>query len=232
MGFFTSEQIDPVTSPSFDSYTTDAYKKFLGDYFYNTTNANGEAVRGIYPVKSFNPNDAQAQAAQSLVVNPNANLTKTWNAWQPWDGGTSYLANYITNGAGPSQGVSQAQNNLMQYGGVGGYPTDLMHQQAQQGGVGYGADLMHNMAQFGGTGGPGNNAMSLAMQYGAPSAAGQFASNMAQYGIASTGSGQPLANRAYGQSSPAMALLAPFMQNAGKQFVAPQIQFQPFQRKA
>ncbi len=231
MGFFTPTEIDQKTAGFFDPNTTAGYKQFLSDHFFTTTNGDGYTSSNLYGAKQFNPNDPQALAAQAMVVNPNANLQKAWNAWQPWDGGTQYMANDITNGAGPSQPISQAQNNLMQYGGVGGYPTDLMHQQAQQGGVGYGADLMHNMAQFGGTGGPGNNAMSMAMQYGAPSAAGQFASNMAQYGIASTGSGQPLANRAYGQSSPAMALLAPFLQNSGKQFVAPQIQYQPFQRR-
>jgi hypothetical protein len=126
-------------------------------------------------------------------------LPNVYSNWQPWNAGTGYLANYVggPQAGKPDPGMATAFSNMSQYGGIGGYPTQLMH----------------NAAQYGGTGGPGNKAMSNLLQFGAPSAAGQAVNNMAQYGVSGSW-GNPLLARATGGQSPAGQYLAPFLAGA------------------
>lgn len=210
MGFFSASPVTPTTAPSTFPDTVAPFGLFLSNQ-YNGTPAPGQ--QNLYGVPSFNPSDPIAQQAQqNLTIAPNKDLTTAWNSWQPWDGGTSWLANFITNGDSPNSQIQSQYNNMAQYGGTGGYPTDLMHTMAQQGGAGdYTTGLLHNMAQYGGTGGPGNQAMSNALQFGAPSAAGQGLSNMQQFGVASQGSGNPLSAMAYGQANPMLSYMQQFM---------------------
>lgn len=202
MGFFTGSMIDPRQVPQLFPDVTYGFGQFLSNLMY--TNPQGGIQ--LYGANGFNPESGAAQMAKThLTVPKNDRLQQAFGAWQPWDGGTQYLADYITNRSGPNQQAQGAFDNMMNYGVMGGYP----------------GQLMHNMAQYGGTGGAGNRAMGNALQFGAPSAAGQFANNMAQYGVASEQSGRPLANRAYGQQTPAMNYLAPFMQPRPQQFQNP-----------
>lgn len=106
-------------------------------------------------------------------------LPEVWQSWQPWDAGTQFLANFLTQ---PRQ--DQALMDL------------FLQTQSQGGPTGRPTSLMNNMTQWGGTGGPGNQALSYLMQFGAPSQAGQYAANMAQFGVPSMGAGGALAKRA------------------------------------
>lgn len=126
----------------------------------------------------------------------NTMLPNVYNNWQPWNQGLGYMSNYLgsPNAGKMSPAFQTAMSNMMQYGGVGGYPTQLMS----------------GMAQFGGTGGLGNKAMSYATQFGVPSAAGQNLANMAQYGVAGQWGG-PLLNRATGGPTAALNYLSPFL---------------------
>lgn len=219
MGFFTGDMIDPRQIPPQFPDINYGFQRWMSDLMYT----NPEGRIGLFGANGFNPDAGSAQMARTnLTVKPNDRLTGAWNAWQPWDGGMQYIADYLQNKIGPDPGISQAFGNMAQHGVVGGYPGQLMHNIAQYGGAAQApTQAMSNMMQFGGTGGAGHRAMSSAMQFGAPSAAGQFANNMAQFGVASEQSGRPLANRAYGQQSPAMNYLAPFMQPRPQQFQNP-----------
>lgn len=216
MGFFTGDMIDPRQIPPQFPDINYGFGKWLSALMH--TAPNGDV--GLFGANGFNPFAGSAQMAKDhLTIKPNDRLKGAWGSWQPWDGGTQYIANYLQNGSGPNQQVQGAMNNMMEYGVSGGYPGQLMHNMAQYGGAAQQpTQWMSNMAQFGGTGGAGNRAMSNAMQFGAPSAAGQGVSNMQQFGVASEQSGRPLANRAYGQQTAATNFLAPFMQPRPQQF--------------
>lgn len=123
-------------------------------------------------------------------------LPNVYANWQPWNAGTGYLANFVggPNAGQPNPQMAQNMSNMQQYGGIGGYPTTLMH----------------GMAQYGGTGGPGNNAMSTLLQFGTPSAAGQGVANVANTGVSGSW-GDPLLARATGKQTPASQYLAPFL---------------------
>lgn len=107
----------------------------------------------------------------------NTRLPEVQNAWQPHDAGTMYLANMLySGGLGQDPNLARQYNNIQQFGGVGGYPTELLH----------------TMAQFGGTGGTGHQGIANALQFGAPSPAGNIVANRAQ--------GVPTAANAYLQN--------------------------------
>lgn len=163
---------------------------------------------------------------------------KAWNSWQPWDGGTQYLANYITNGSGPSSQIQNSVNNMQNYGVQGGYPGDLMHSMAQFGSAGqYPGNMMNQVAATGGVGGDptqrmtnladwgftGNNAvggtgLKNAVTWGGPSSQiNYYMQNLANNGVASQGSGGQLQSRANGGQNTAMSYLAPFLQHAAQQ---------------
>lgn len=123
-------------------------------------------------------------------------LPNVYGNWQPWNAGTGYIANRLSQ---PTAGqlnpaFQTAQSNMAQYGGIGGYPTQLLH----------------GMAQYGGTGGPGNIGMANLLQFGAPSVAGQPIANMAQTGVSGSW-GNPLLSMAQGGASPASNYLMPFL---------------------
>ena len=151
----------------------------FGDWLFSSfyrkpTNAQGYTGWGLSGVQQF-PGQLTPDIGQTR-------LPDVWNAWQPMDAGTQFLANYITNGWMANPQMYGNLQNTIQYGGPGGRATDLMS----------------GIAQYGGTGGAGNNAMSMLLQYGAPSEAGRGVANMAQYGV--TGEwGKPLVARAMGQ---------------------------------
>ncbi len=155
-------------------------------FYKKPTNAEGYSGWGISGLTPY-PGQLNPDIGQTR-------LPDVWNNWQPWDAGTQFLANYLTNGWMADQNVGNKFNNIFQYGGPGGRATDLMN----------------NMSQWGGTGGPGNNAMSLLMQYGAPSEAGRPIANMAQYGVSGSW-GNPLVARAMGQPNASQNYLQQFL---------------------
>lgn len=220
MGIFTGEKIENVEGRTWFPNINYGWDNFLSNWFTSNPNDPTGSMT-IFGADAFNPaNDksgAIATARDYLTIPKNATQQKAWNAWQPMDAGTMNLADYITNKSGPDPTINRYTQNTAQYGGVGGYGLDLMHNMAQYGAASQvPAQYLNNMAQFGGTGGAGNQAMAAALQYGSPSqAAGQYVNNMAQQGIASAGSGTPLQNLAYGGPSPAMSYLQPFMNMAG-----------------
>lgn len=130
----------------------------------------------------------------------NTILPSVWGAWQPQDAGQQMLAMFL--GQGMSPGSQTNVNNMFQYGGPAGWPTELMH----------------NMAQFGGAGEP-TNFMSNIMQFGAPTKqAGQPMQQIAQTGGAGQW-GQMLQAMALGQNNPMLQYLQPFL--GGKPYTAP-----------
>lgn len=225
MGFFTGEEIKPVEGKPWFPDLNWGFSNFLSNWLTpdpnNPAGPDGRPNLTLYGASAFNPaNDpsgAIATAMDYLRIPKNQNLQKAWDAWQPWDGGTQYLADYITNRSGADPTIKNWAQNTAQYGTMGGYGGELMHGMAQYGaGSQLPAQMLSNMYQYGGTGGYGNQGMSYAMQYGAPSQAGQYAANMAQFGVSSEGAGRALANRAYGQQTPSMSYLQPFMGLASK----------------
>ena len=136
-----------------------------------------------------------------LSPGTNQNLQGAWGGWSPTNQGTDYMSQMLGGGAyNPNQGpFASAQNNMLQYGGIGGYPTQLMS----------------GMAQYGGTGGPGNYGMSNLMQFGAAGEAGRPLASMAQSGTAGTW-GNPLQSTASGGGT-ANQYLSPFASPAGAQ---------------
>lgn len=113
-------------------------------------------------------------------LSPNINNTMlpgVFGSYSPTTQGTDWTSQMLSGGAFNSgqSPFSTPQSNMQQYGGIGGYPLDLLH----------------GMAQFGGTGGPGNYGMSNLMQFGAAGQAGQPLNNMAQSGVSGSW-GQPL----------------------------------------
>lgn len=163
-------------------------KAFLWSLVNNTINQGAGGYDTFVGLPGYQ-GQLNPDPQQTILPNVYAN-------WQPWNQGTGYISNWL---AGPQAGrmnpdFQTAMGNMAQYGGIGGYPTQLMH----------------NMAQFGGTGGPGNYGMSYAMQYGAPSQAGQNVAQMAQHGVAGTWGG-PLYNRATGGPTASSNYLAPFL---------------------
>jgi hypothetical protein len=205
MGFFTGSTIDPVAVPAMFPNTNFAYDTFLSNNFFK----HPDGSFGMYPTRPFNPNDAYGQNAQAMQVPTNQNLQNAWQAWQPFDAGTMFAANYLQNGSGFNPDIWAMLANVGQTGGTGGGPTQAVN----------------NMQQWGMAGQKGGPGMDAAMQYGGPSdAVKQFIGNMTQFGVASEGSGRPLANRAYGQPTAASQALQPFIQAAGQPYRAPSIQ--------
>lgn len=128
-------------------------------------------------------------------LSPDINQTRlpeVWNSWQPWDGGMQHIAGMLGK-MGPTQQNQQYQNNVMQYGGPGGYPTQMMS----------------NMIQFGGTGGKGHLLMDNLTKYGVTNKeVGQPVSNIMQFGVASE-AGRPYQERAFtGNNAASQHLLA------------------------
>ena len=138
-----------------------------------------------------------------LSPGQNSMQTGAWGGWSPTTQGTDYMSQMLGSGAlNPNQGpFAQAQGNMQQYGGIGGYPTQLMH----------------NMAQYGGTGGPGNYGMSNLMQFGAAGPAGQPLNNIAQFGTSGTWGNQLNATAGGGPNSAASNYLQPFATTQGQQ---------------
>ncbi len=107
-------------------------------------------------------------------------------AAQGWNPGGTDIGFLLQNNVIPS---------MMNYGTLGGAPSDAMYR----------------MMNYGGAGSIGQPAMNSLLNYGVASEAGRGLNNMWQYGIASEQSGRPLINRAYGEDTAASRYLAPFM---------------------
>lgn len=195
--------IDPVVAPQFYPQMSQAFSTWLGGALV----PNSQGGFSMPPVAPFDPRSQMAQEGAGVQVGKNQRQAGAWGSWQPWDAGTSFLANYLTNNASFNPDLWAMTQNYNQYGTQGGAPGQWMSQRAQ----------------FGGSGQTGAPAMHAALQYGKPSdAASQYMSGMADYGVASEGSGRPLANRAYGQQTAAAGYLQPFLNRGSYQ--APQIQ--------
>lgn len=190
-------QINPVAAPFTAPEMLQAYANWLG----------GTVGLGA---QMFNPYMQDAQNANELRVKQNPNQIASQMAWNPaGDMGIQALSAKLQNGGGGVHPFIQtAANNIRDYGGMGGYPTDLMHL----------------MAQYGGSGKTGLPAMQNAVQYGGFSQASDPMKLMAQYGVASEGSGRQLANRAYGAASPATSYLGRFVNGFSSPYRAPAIQ--------
>lgn len=75
-------------------------------------------------------------------------LPEVYNAWQPWDAGTQWLADYITNQTGVGE-TSPFHQTIMDYGGFGGPGTGGMASALQFGAASPAGQFMSNLAQFG-----------------------------------------------------------------------------------
>lgn len=228
MGFFTSDPVDPKQAPNMFPFSTEAWGAFLGGIYQPEYGPDGKMIGAqLGGAPSFIHDRPGVDAIrQSLSTPTNPLLQGARQNWQPWDAGTQFLAQYLGGGAGASPQIQGYGNNVMQYGGPGGYPTDLMSSMSQFGGGS--APLtqrMANVADYGVTraGAPGGGGMSMALQYGAPSQAGQYASNMAQFGV-SGAAGQPMHQRAMGGPTAAMSYLQPFLNMMPQPQMQPQIQ--------
>lgn len=187
MGWLTGQQVDPgkptnLTEQLTPGSTADKFFQALfGTGLDTTTNPAYGMFKGLPGYQGLlSPGEKDTR------------MPDVSSAWQPWNAGTGFLADYISK-PNINPAFPRAQSNIEQFGGIGGYPTQLLHDQAQ----------------FGGTGGPGHLAMSSLMQFGVPSAAGQPIAQMAQQG----GSGQwgaGLQQLANG-TSPAAQYLLPFL---------------------
>jgi hypothetical protein len=107
----------------------------------------------------------------------------------------NYLNNFVGGGGFklPEQASTRLEN-MMETGGAGGKPTEMMY----------------DMTRYGGVPGAGLDAINAMMAYGAPSQVGQYMSNAAQFGIPSE-AGRFLYNRAAGVPTAALSYLAPYM---------------------
>lgn len=161
--------------------------RFLQALFGAGMSANGD---GFGQLNGLNPYLNQLNPDTSKTM-----LPAVQQSWQPWNAGTMYMADWLGKGGGKvSQQDQTARSNIQQYGGIGGWPTELMH----------------NQAQFGGTGGPGHQAQSNLMQFGVPSAAGQPMADIARSGGSGTW-GSALQQMASGGNNPAAQYLLPFL---------------------
>jgi hypothetical protein len=76
-------------------------------------------------------------------------LPKVSSSWQPWDAGTSYLADLLGNN---KLGIGKTDPNLantMQWGGTGGVGNNAMSMMMQYGTPSQAGQYLANMAQFG-----------------------------------------------------------------------------------
>lgn len=158
-------------------------------------------------------NIGQGAPAYPGQLNPSqagTRLPEVFGSWQPWDAGTSFIANYVGTPAWQmSPFYGDIVRNTMSEGGPAGQPLRNMS----------------NMTQFGGTGGPGNMGVANTIQFGGPSSVANYMGNQAQFGISAEGAGRPLVNRAYGANPAALQYLMPFLQlGVGSRFTAPSIQ--------
>lgn len=205
MGFFTGEEIKPVTSPHLDPAMTNAFTGWLRGMLAGT----GDGGFSLGGAQMYNPYSQDAINASERRVPINQNLQSSWDAWSPnGNAGNNWLTQYLSGGSGPDAGISGRLQQQANSGNLGGDP---------------GAMLMA-MSQYGGAGQRGLPAMGAALEYGAPSQAGQYVASQAQFGVSSEGAGRPLANRAYGQPTAAASYLAPFIQRMGGGYKAPTIQ--------
>lgn len=185
MGSLFGQQIQP--SPVSPIVGTGTQSKFLQALFNAATGFDNTSLTGVPGY----PGPTSPDVSKTILPN-------VFSSWQPWNGGTQFMANYLYGGGNQlPQNIMAGYNNTLQYGGPGGYGTQLLH----------------NQAQWGGTGGPGNQGMSYAMQYGAPSQAGQPIAQTSQYGTYGP-AGAPLlalASGARNPSNPVFNALAPFL---------------------
>ncbi len=127
-------------------------------------------------------------------------LPNVWNNWQPWNAGTSYIADTLGNnklGIGQPNPILQ---NMMQYGGAGGPGNNAMNNAMLFGAPSQAGQYASNLAQFGVSG----------------QRAGMGLANQTDYGISGEGAGRPLANLAYGiNTSGPGSYLTPFLTGQG-----------------
>lgn len=99
-------------------------------------------------------------------------LPDVYSNWQPWDGGTQFLADYITNGSGIGQQDPIAAQ-IMRWGGPQGPGTDAMSLMMQYGAPSQAGQYVGNLAQFGiSSTGAGQPLADLA--YGRPTGSAQY----------------------------------------------------------
>lgn len=185
MGSLMGQSVNPVTAQPMVG--TGTQNQFFQALFGTGLGMNSDNFGYINGVPGYG-GQLSPDPTQTLLPQVASN-------WSPWNAGTGYIADWLGKGGGtPDPSIKTAQSNMAQYGGIGGYPTQLMS----------------GMAQYGGTGGPGNQAMSSLLQFGAPSAAGQAVKDISQTGTSGSW-GDMLKARAYGQPSPAMNFISPFL---------------------
>lgn len=162
----------------------------------------GQETFGDWLFSGFEQNESGGWDLKPLdaypgPVNPQQNpiLNELFNNWSPTDAGSEMLFNQLQGGMANPQ-FGQAFNDMRAYGGMAGYPLDLMH----------------SIAQFGGTGGVGSKSMGNALRFGAPSSeASQPMQNVLATGVASEGSGGALRDRALGNPTAASGYLSQFI---------------------
>ena len=151
-------QVNPYTPTPLVSKDTQA--QFLQALFAQGMNPQG----GFAGMPGY-PNPINADRSNTILPN-------VFNSWQPWNAGTQYIAGQLPTLGQPSPYSQQAQANLNEYGGIGGWPTQLLHSQAQFGGTGGPGHLaMQDIARSGGSGQWGQQ---LAASAGGYSPASQY----------------------------------------------------------
>lgn len=139
MSFFQSKQIEPTSAEPIWPWM----KEPFGDWLFSGMTQKPDGGWELAGVPSY-PGQVNVDIGQTR-------LPEAWNAWQPWDAGTSYLANMVGTGKfepGQDAGLKQ----MWQRGGM----------------FGPGHRGVQSMIDYG-AGGQGGQYASLMAQYGVPS---------------------------------------------------------------
>lgn len=182
---FGQKQIDPKQVP----LQTEWALPVLMDWIFSGFSKKPDGGFDLAPLPSY-PGPLNVDQGQTVM--PDVSAMWHYGASSP---AMNYLNNFI--GSGGVKLLDQAQTgltNMINTGGVGGGPTEMMQ----------------NMAQYGGVPGANLDAIKNMMMFGAPSQVGQYMSNIAQFGIPSE-AGRLLVNRAQGIPTAANAYLAKYM---------------------
>jgi hypothetical protein len=151
-----------------------------------------------------------------LIADQNGNLITAQNSWAPTNSATDYQGNMLGQyGLQNSSMFAPAYQNMLQYGGIGGAPTQNMSLQQQYGGSGAPAQSMSSLMQYGAAG-PAGQALSNMSQAGVSGTWGNPLASQAQSGVAGTW-GNPLQATAVGGQGSANQGLSPFATAGGQQ---------------
>jgi len=168
-----NNQVDPQTVPSRYPEMEGAFMDWLSSQMYQKP-GGGWDMYGFQGFQGLNGGpdgfgSAQGPGTDRIgQMSPDINSTilpNVYNNWQPWDGGTQWIADTLYNKMNIGQDDPRS-NQLMTQGGFGGPGHQGMATALQYGTPSEAGRYLANLAQFGVTSQPMGDFMKQAMQGG------------------------------------------------------------------